>query len=705
MGRYLGIAMLLALFAGLSFASTGNVLPAPTLASITALAPDTYRVASQQGDAACGVSAAQDTIYQNARLIEVNTGVRQMGRPGDVLTGDYTFSKALIDPVGWVNANGTVYQNMNANASQYQPIVFWKVPGRDCYNWAHTSYFSILAMIKFDAIGYGNLTGEIGLGKDISGFVGSAPTTQTFLRIIEYDPINGGGFILVPMYISSNAIRFSPSSTQGTVYYNNGNGSNFYPHAVPPAFTTNRGIVFASINTTKISLAIPSAYIPQNNGTNGSGSTPIPGTITALAPDTYRVATQMGSDTACGAAASQDWVYQDARLVKMDASPAAVTVDGYNVSGLYFDPIGMTSSGATLNGVQSTTLAAWQYQPKVLYKIPGKDCYNWVPENVPNIFQAIGVNGSAGYIYNTNDNVAGGAQAQILMVERVTATQGKATAIPMYVPAYPNNIAFKASASAQGSVYYTQDGSSNFVQHVIPPTFTTDRGIAFTAVEMGQVAFSLPGDAGSANTTHIVTNITAKPVKIYNGTIANKSITTVPKTCVAADIKCTDTTAVREYTDSRGCKHTCAAIVMPVTIKQACETAETTYVDCSWFARKPTAAWVAGDGCKYACRGSATSTEALNQTTTAADNSTNTTTTGTVKPIEIAPDKVIVPASPAQEEIKPEAIDTKPIPLTNTSISKAASTSKITGALYDESLFNYATLMNILGVYIEGYKQ
>jgi len=114
-----------------------NITPNVTIISYQALAADSYRVATSFGDVSCGATSAQDWSYKNAKMIKVSANNAVFGGPNDTISGDYTFSSVLVDNVGRTNAgtslNGTYYAS--GSPASWSPRVFWKVPGRDCYNW------------------------------------------------------------------------------------------------------------------------------------------------------------------------------------------------------------------------------------------------------------------------------------------------------------------------------------------------------------------------------------------------------------------------------------------------------------------------------------------------------------------------------------------------------------------------------------------
>ena len=99
----------------------------------------------------------------------------------------------------------------------------------------------------------------------------------------------------------------------------------------------------------------------------------------ALSADTYRVASAPG-DVACGASASQDWSYQNAKLIQIRAGEEMFTggpVGNYNLNMIYIDPVGRTNNGATLNGIYDQNSAPSTWNPVMLWRLPGRDYYNW----------------------------------------------------------------------------------------------------------------------------------------------------------------------------------------------------------------------------------------------------------------------------------------------------------------------------------------
>jgi len=132
------LALALAILVSLSFAASSAQVYVTGPVLYAALAADTYRVATQQGDVSCGASSSQDWSYKDAKMMKASSTSAIFGGANDSLSGNYTFTSVLIDHVGRTTSgpstlNGTY--SASASPSLWVPRVFWKVPGRDCWNW------------------------------------------------------------------------------------------------------------------------------------------------------------------------------------------------------------------------------------------------------------------------------------------------------------------------------------------------------------------------------------------------------------------------------------------------------------------------------------------------------------------------------------------------------------------------------------------
>ena len=236
----------------LAFAGSYPVVPL----TYAALSADTYRVATQAGDVACGASASQDWIYQGAKLIEMKSSSAIFGGPGDALSGDYYFAKVLFDPIGLTGTgstslNGTYFQSTNTN--EWEPRIFWKAPGRDCYNW--NNVIIIEPMIGLNAAGdpgtaWGNLRFENAL---ISG--------STKHTIVLNEGIGIGGANTAIEYISNpsySTLRFKEEGAASAVYYNTFAGPGYVSYE--PVFVTERGSRWLAVTTTGVSAQIATHF-------------------------------------------------------------------------------------------------------------------------------------------------------------------------------------------------------------------------------------------------------------------------------------------------------------------------------------------------------------------------------------------------------------------------------------------------------------
>ncbi|MCX6771517.1 MAG: hypothetical protein NTX79_05680 [Candidatus Micrarchaeota archaeon] len=257
------ILFAVAMLVSAACASTYNVAPM----TYTALSADTYRVATQQGDVACGATASQDWMYQSAKLIEMKSTTPIFGGPGDVLSGDYYFAKVLFDPIGLTGTgstslNGTYFQS--TNTAQWAPRVFWKLPGRDCYNWNNIAYgdTGIGNAIKLD------IAGQNAAAQGSIYFTTTAqnPTlADANVNIALKEDAGKSGTIsntavsaLVPVIanntgISTHRFKKNDAATSAVYYIGTAQGA---PLSYEPVFVTERGSRWLSIGTTDVSAQI-----------------------------------------------------------------------------------------------------------------------------------------------------------------------------------------------------------------------------------------------------------------------------------------------------------------------------------------------------------------------------------------------------------------------------------------------------------------
>ena len=239
----------------------------------SALSSDSYRVSMTEGDAVCGASSAADGSY-TAKLIEIKTsGESLLSGTGDALSGDYLFEKVMFDPIGTVNANAT--GGINGTQSQsnivanYSPKVFWKVSGRDCWNWNNVSYAAQTAptlvttasgnMVKFSTAGdnsaaqgalYFNNTGLGSFGnvsmfiQEDAGKYGTASNNKVYTGV----PV-----LSADSTVSTMRFKSTDSSTQN-VYYDSLVATTFTSYE--PTFVSERGSKTLSVGTSDVSFKV-----------------------------------------------------------------------------------------------------------------------------------------------------------------------------------------------------------------------------------------------------------------------------------------------------------------------------------------------------------------------------------------------------------------------------------------------------------------
>ena len=277
--KWFSVALVILMAVGAAFAIATPPAPiagyttAPV--SYTALMPDTYRVATAPGDVACGAVSSQDWSYQNAKLIKISSCSAIFGGPGDVMSGDYYFDTIYFDPIGLTNGgstslNGTYYQSASQN--QWSPRIFYKVPGRDCYNW---DFIGLSTKVGIQAVA-NPLPAPNSAGISFPPQMGASG-----LPYGDYIVLNefiGGTQGMASTYVAYNAsnpsyptLRFKDSDMQTSVVY--------YFSAMSPALTsyepvfiTERGTQWLSVNTTSVNaqfatqLAMPKFDFRVGNG-------------------------------------------------------------------------------------------------------------------------------------------------------------------------------------------------------------------------------------------------------------------------------------------------------------------------------------------------------------------------------------------------------------------------------------------------------
>jgi len=265
-------AMLLGIMMAFSLAFASGYLAIPM--AYDALQAGTYRLATQPGDAACAASSSGDFSYQGAKLIQINSTTPIFGGPGDALSGDYYFAKVLFDPIGLTNngstvLNGTYFQS--TNTYQWAPRVFWKVPGRDCYNWNNV-------MLTEPMIGM-KVAGDPGTTWGYLKFE-DAYISGTIKHTIVFNECVVGGANSAITYVAENSsypsLIFKEPGATGQVYYLGSTGGVFVPYE--PVFITERGTRWSSVEMTGVKAHIATKFakpsfvfmaLPQDGAATG----------------------------------------------------------------------------------------------------------------------------------------------------------------------------------------------------------------------------------------------------------------------------------------------------------------------------------------------------------------------------------------------------------------------------------------------------
>ena len=284
--------------------------------NLEGLSPDTYTVANTSGDVSC--TAGQIT-YTNPRWIHISTpGSNLMGGASNAISGGYMLSDIYYDPIGLVqNASGemalptTGYQwgtNLNAivsttaltnysNTSAWVPKVFYKISGRNCYNWVtvtpQSNDFGVTSgnYVRFDTAG-GNSAAQGAIyfanNSTNAALLGADKTVYSGAIVLQEDAGKVGNttnnlvysavpFITNPSTVSSGGIRFlQTNSNTPNVQYN---GTSFGDYTVaggyPLPFVTERGSKTTGIGSTTANMLVATrvgmpSFTFASSGTNAS---------------------------------------------------------------------------------------------------------------------------------------------------------------------------------------------------------------------------------------------------------------------------------------------------------------------------------------------------------------------------------------------------------------------------------------------------
>jgi hypothetical protein len=214
--------------------------------------------------AATGTFTATSTNITNASttvtVVSANTYTVSVTN-GPVSTGWVLIpaSALALDSI-----NGTQDQD----ASGRMPKVFWKVSGRDCYNWNNVTYNNpaISNAIKFDTAGDNSAAqGEIFFNSSLSTSSGAVTGYQAYIMLQEDagkfgDNSNYKTLIAVPVIVNDTSyqtfrFRASDSSTQ-QVYYRGLRAAALTFTNYEPTLVTERGSKVLSVGTSDASIKV-----------------------------------------------------------------------------------------------------------------------------------------------------------------------------------------------------------------------------------------------------------------------------------------------------------------------------------------------------------------------------------------------------------------------------------------------------------------
>ncbi|VVB57883.1 Uncharacterised protein [Candidatus Anstonella stagnisolia] len=242
--------------------------------TFSALSSDTYRIATTAGDQACQATSSLDLSY-TAKLIQIRTANQKLGGTGDSPLAGYIVDKVLFDPIGTVN--GTIYlsptslngtQNATALVTNYTPVVFWKVSGRDCYNWNTLTYTSsgseaTASRIKFDTAGDNSAAqGSVFFHKEDTSTIAGPATYQIDLMLAEDVGKYGSNsnylrYTAIPVITNGTyqtfRFRATDSSTQ-QVFYQGLGGSTYTNYE--PVLVSERGSRTESVGTSDATIKV-----------------------------------------------------------------------------------------------------------------------------------------------------------------------------------------------------------------------------------------------------------------------------------------------------------------------------------------------------------------------------------------------------------------------------------------------------------------
>jgi len=246
----------------------------------SALSPADYPVAALSGDSACAATSGANPQYLSAKFIQISTAGNQYlgGSSTNAIAGGVMVDKAYFDPIGLAGSsngylNGTY--NQTSNSSNWSPKVFWKLSGRNCYNWNNVSYTTSNVVptdataIRFDKAGDNTAAlGEIFFTKNVTmGTDSSLSNTYNGAIMLQEDAGYYGTTSNNPVYTMTPFIANGTSSTGGTSAYAFEPTSTTTQYvysqklddswiATEPTVITERGSQILSVGTNDFSMKV-----------------------------------------------------------------------------------------------------------------------------------------------------------------------------------------------------------------------------------------------------------------------------------------------------------------------------------------------------------------------------------------------------------------------------------------------------------------
>ncbi len=200
----------------------------------------------------------------------------------------FTASSNVAPSTGWINIPAALLvrtdnlsgtYNQNTNATKWMPKLFWKLSGRDCYNWADVTYqtnptvsgITDSQAVRFEKAGDNTAAlGGIAFTNNVTAVGGSTSTLSTTFQgaiLVKEDAgyygvtSNNAVYTYVPFIANTssstdgtNGIRFktTDSSTQNAYYYALGSSWT----ATEPTIVTERGSKVLSVGTSDFSMKV-----------------------------------------------------------------------------------------------------------------------------------------------------------------------------------------------------------------------------------------------------------------------------------------------------------------------------------------------------------------------------------------------------------------------------------------------------------------